>query len=107
MNQAEARSRFLSLAQGKFPVMTLEEAKNKFRKTAADLDAAIGLDGVKLKWESGLALISGFVKSTTAHAWLFPFINSLIRIGSKTIGIVLSMVTHKPKSRRRTKKRGR
>ncbi|HUL00871.1 MAG TPA: hypothetical protein VLX29_08460 [Nitrospirota bacterium] len=104
MNETEARNRFLSAAQGinrTSLAVTLEEAKNNFRKAAADFDTRLGFDGVKLTW----GLLTRFVNPTTIQSWLLPFITNLVHLGSKSIDMVLSLLTHKEKVTRPAKKR--
>jgi len=107
MNRADARSPFLSRARGNSESLTLTEAKDKFRKAAADLDDAIGLRDVDIKWRAPFSLLSRFFSSTTVQAWLLPLVTNIIRLSSNVIDAVFGASTRGSKRTRQTRKRKR
>jgi hypothetical protein len=109
MSQLEARDRFRSVAKGKNSAsasLTLDEAKIKFREAAATLDKKTGLDSLEHgPWGKGLAFFISFVSSIKAQTWMLPLLSGLLRVGGKTIDVILGFLAPKKKTARSERRR--
>jgi hypothetical protein len=109
MNRIEARDRFRAAASGKndreMP-LSLEEAKRRFRDAGEVLDKKIGFGGVGSgAWAEGLAFIITLVRSVKAQTWIFPLLTGLLRIGGKTISLIVGSQKDGKKSIRKAKQK--
>ncbi len=109
MNQREeVREQFRSVAKGRTnaPVdVTIEEAKRRFRESAADLDRKIGLQDVTTvsSLRGGIPFFLMLFSMIKAQHWLVPLFSGFLHFGGKTIESVISMLaTHRRKTAVRT-----
>ncbi len=108
MNQREeVREQFRSAAKGRTgaPVDgAVEEAKRRFRESAADLDRKIGLENItQLSLRGGIPFFLMLFSMIKAQHWLVPIFSGFLHFGGKTVESVISMLTpHRRKNAVRT-----
>ena len=107
MNRTEARDRFRSVVMGRSDatrIITIDEAKVRFREAAAEIDKKLKLDGLHYgHWGAALFFIAALFGTRRAWSWLLPLMANMTRVGGQAIAMVLDIVARKPKSTRRSK----
>jgi hypothetical protein len=111
MNPAEARERFRSAAgkeDGLSADITLDEAKQKFRNAATELDHTLGLHEQEYgAWSAALIGIAMLLGAARSRSWLVPLFSGLASFGGKALDTVLALFVKKSEEKkpRRTKKK--
>lgn len=111
MNPTEARERLRSAAgsgSGISSDITLDDAKKRFRETAAELDNKMGLNSQNFgHWAAALFFATTLLGAGKSRFRLAPLMTSVMSFGEKAFDKILGMFAHKPEQKkpRRAKKK--